>query len=136
MALRSLGSQNTDQPKTPTLRQFWKLKDGKVAKSHLVTILFKPNKAPNYSLIVEVGFRVSILEDNPLHKIIADSIAEWTENEVPLYLTITNGEKGQFELSESDHETIEWNEYSWGWKMENLTNKKPVGNKKGTVVPS
>lgn len=135
MALRSLGSQDTDQPKTPTLRQYCAQKGGKIAQNHLVKIVFKPNKAPNYSLVTETGFRVSVLEDNPLHKIFTDSLPEWDMGNVPLYVKVVDGSKGKFEVLESDDERITWNEYSWGWKLEDLEKVKTRGKEKGTVTP-
>lgn len=130
MAKQTLGSQKTDAPKTPTLRQYFQAKDGKVPIDNLVSIVFKPNKAPNWSFVTEHNFRVSILEDNPLHSVISDGIDEWIENGTVLYVRVTNGSKGQFELILEDEETTEWEVFDWGYKASELVRTKTRQGKK------
>jgi len=55
--MRTLGSGNSNFPKTPTLLQ--KLKKGeKVPDSSLVRLIFKPGKLPIFSLVTEAEYRV------------------------------------------------------------------------------
>lgn len=112
-----LGSQKTDQATTPTLRQWAKRNDGKCPNQSTVTVIFLPNKAPNYTLVCEHGFRVSVLEDNPLHGIISDGLADWSSELSCLVVEIVNGEKGHWNLAVNTDELCDWEEKNWGYKI-------------------
>lgn len=123
-----IGSQKGDSPKTPTLRQYYTQKQGNVPPRSLVTIVFRPNKVPNYSMVSEHGFRVSVMEDNPLHSIITDSLEHWSEDGVSLFIQIDDGQKGYWTLCTDTNESCSWEEKAWGYKI--------VGEEKRKTRPS
>ena len=98
MSLVTFGSQKGDQPKTPTLRQFHKQHGKTPDQSHVKTI-FLPNKLPYYTLITDHGFKVVVMEDNPLHGVITDSLDQWATDQVRLVVVVMDGEKGVWALS-------------------------------------
>lgn len=124
-----LGSQSTDSPKTPTLRQYYKQKGGAVPKTSFVKLIFNPGKYGGYSLTTDHNFRVSILEDNPLHGYLTDHLVIHADNEDALFVRILDGGKGSFELYVSDSETASWEEKQWGFlakiNQKTETKKKP-----------
>lgn len=134
MSLVPIGSQKGDSPKTPTLRQYWSQKQGKVPVCSVVKIIFLPNKAPNYTLVAEHGFRVSVLEDNPIHGIISDSLEEWSQEDVVLTIRIDNGEKGYWSLCSDTNESATWNKKDWGYKI-TLNEKTQTRTKTKAVRP-
>lgn len=119
-----IGSQKGDSPKTPTLRQFWKQKEGKIPNTSYIKIVFPPRKVPNYSLVTEAGYRVSVLEDNPLHNIIRDGLPTWIEDGTVLAVQVDDGEKGHWSLVSLSNETGSWEEKDWGYKVEITTTTK------------
>lgn len=137
MPFTELGSQNGDSPKTPTLRAYWRSKEGqKIPTTHPVKIVFRPNKAPNWSFVTESNFRVSVLEDNPLHSAITNHMDEWANESMGLFIEITDGAKGQWKLVASDTTGMDWEEMTWGFKVESTFTKKPDRRKKGTTEES
>lgn len=117
MANVPIGSQKTDSAQTPTLRQFAKKYPDRRPKICTVSVIFLPNKAPNYTFVVDTGFRVSILEDNPLHGVISDSVERWMADCTCLVIQPTDWEKGHFELCENTDELCDWDEKTWGYKL-------------------
>lgn len=117
MAFIDYGSQKTDRPKTPTLREYHK-KNGNSPNRSSVVIIFKPNKAPNYSLVTDHGFRVSVLEDNPLHGILTDSLEDWSKVNTFLAVQVDNGEKGEWTLVGDTDRTSVWEVFDWGYKLQ------------------
>lgn len=117
MAHVPIGSQKTDSTQTPTLRQFAKKYPDRRPQVCTVSIIFKPNKAPNYTLVTDTGFRVSILEDNPLHGSISDSLEDWMGDDTCLIVKPTDWDKGHFELCANTDELCDWEEKTWGYKL-------------------
>lgn len=126
-----IGSQKTDTAKTPTLRQWFKAKEGNVPQASVVTVIFKPNKAPNYTLVCDHGFRVSILEDNPLFNALVSETEKWQSEEACLMVEIDDGSKGAFTLSLNTNELCEWEEFTWGYKL-SVKNKPQTRTKTTT----
>jgi len=115
MALHSVGSQSSDQPKTPTLRQFYKLNGKCPDRSHIKTI-FKPNRLPYFTFITDHNFKVVVSEENPLHKIILDTLDEWVDSQCHLVVVVDDGEKGHWSLSVDTDENTDCEEMSWGFR--------------------
>lgn len=117
MAYVSIGSQETDSPQTPTLRQFAKRYPDRRPKVCTVALIFKPGKVPNYTLTTDTGFKVSVLEDNPLFNAVSANIQAWMDDSACLVIIPTNWEKGSFDVSVNTDELCEWVEKSWGYKL-------------------
>lgn len=131
MALTSIGSQSSDQPKTPTLRQFYKQHGTAPNRSHVKTIFF-PNRLPYYTLITDHNFKVVVSEDNPLHGVITDGMEEWATNQVHLVVVVEDGEKGSWSLSIDTDENSDYEEMAWGYRVSLV--KKTQPNKKRTKL--
>lgn len=117
MAYVPIGSQKTDTPQTPTLRQFAKRYPDRRPKVCTVAIIFKPGQFPNYTFTTDTGFKVSILEDNPLFNAISAGIETWMADDACLVIIPTNWEKGSFDVSVNTDELCEWEEKNWGYKL-------------------
>lgn len=131
MSGQVLGSQSSDSARTPTLRQFYKQKDGKVPSTSFVKLIFKPGKGGGYGFVTDHNFRVTVLEDNPLHGHLTDNLAIYADNEDALFVRILDGSKGSWELFIADSETASWEELTWGFKA--TINQKTDPQKKPTT---
>lgn len=117
MSYVSIGSQKTDRPTTPTLRQYLKQSGGVCPKATNVTVIFKPGNFGGWSLVCDGRFRVQILEDNPLHGILTDSIPTWSEEDSTLVVRVEDGSKPEWELSINTDSSSTWQEFDWGYKL-------------------
>lgn len=124
MAIVELGKQKTDRPQTPTLRQWAKNRETFPGQSHVTTI-FKPNKLPYWTLIVDHGFKVVVQEDNPLHGVITDSLDDWFKEDGALVVVLHDVEKGSWSLGMDTNENADWEEFQWGYKC-TIKNKPPT----------
>lgn len=116
MEVKTYGSQQGDTVKTPTLRQFLANKGTYPAISP-VTVVFKPDKSPSYSLVTEAGYRVNVYPNNPIHKFLSDEF-ERIENEgLSLGVRVDDAGKCQWSLTEVPGTQFEWQSYSWGIKQ-------------------
>lgn len=114
MSGQVLGTQSSDTAKTPTLRQFYKLRNGDCPKTSFVKIVFNPGKYGGYSLVTDHNFRVQVMEDNPLHGVLTDNLPLFADNNDAIFVRILDGEKGSWELFVHENETADWEEKSWG----------------------
>lgn len=117
MAYVPIGNQETDSPKTPTLRQFSKLYPDRRPKVCTVTTIFLPGRYPNLTLVTETGFKVSILEDNPMYSVIRSSVEDWSNGLVCLVIIPSDWEKGSFDVSINTDECADWEAKSWGYRL-------------------
>lgn len=128
MPFQEIGSQTGDQPKTPTLRQY-AAKGGQFPKANTVSVIFKPGKLPNWSMVADNKFRVTVYEDNPLHGAITDSIEEWVNSCACLSIMVVDGLKGEWSLAINTDESVDWKEFSWGYKAEIMEKPKTRSRK-------
>lgn len=119
-----IGSQKTDSDKTPTLRQYIAKCEGKCPDKSFVKIIFLPGKIPNYSLVTDHNFRVSILSGNDLFRAITENIEEWGESGASLVVLPDKDRPGAFELAVDSDSTSDWERTSWGFKLDLKPPKK------------
>lgn len=127
VALAALGSQKSDRPQTPTLRQFHKAR-GKTPDKSFVKTVFCPNKLPYYTFITDHDFKVVVSEDNPMYRVIQDNIQQWKADNTCLVVVVDNGEKGHWTLSFDTDDNSEWDEKDWGFTLSGYG--KPKGKRK------
>lgn len=116
MSLAPIGTQKSDRPQTPTLRQYFKQK-GKCPNQSFVKTIFRPNKLPYWTLITDHDFKVVVSEDNPLHGVITDTIQQWETDNSCLVVVVDNGEKGHWSLSLDTDQNASWESKDWGFTI-------------------
>jgi len=112
-----IGSQKSDMPKTPTLRQYAKQNPDVVPNVTMVRIVFKPTKYPEYGLVVEHGFRVSVPEDSPLHGWLTTNMEDVHDKDLCLAVQVDDAMKGHWTLVQLDGTKCSWEETNYGWKV-------------------
>lgn len=115
MEVKSYGSQQGDTVKTPTLRAFLATKAAYPALSG-VTVIFKPDKSPSYSLVTETGFRVNVYPNNPIHQFLADNLERIEDECLSLAVRVDNPGKCEWSLTEIPGTGCDWQSYAWGLK--------------------
>lgn len=124
-----LGSQRSDSPRTPTLRQFIKA-GGDVSRASRVKIIFKPGKVEAYGFVTEDEYRVSVDKDSELFDTIESQLAEWLSGDTCLCVSPDLSKPGAFELVMDTNEVMDWSGYDWGWKGEHQAHLKKTRSKK------
>lgn len=128
MATVSLGTQRTDRPQTPTLRQYYK-GNGKLPIKSYVKTIFKPNKLPYWTIITDHDFKVVVSEDNPLHGVITDSIEQWEKDGSCLVITPDQEQIGAWDLGLDTDNNSTWRVMDWGYSLTDYVKsrkKKPT----------
>lgn len=135
MAIVILGSQDSDRPTTPTLRQWYRLEAGMGIKTSMVTTIFKPNKYGHYSFVTEHDFRVTVSKGSSLATALEEHIPVCVENDTSLVIEILDGEKGAWRIGTLENTKCQWDEESWGFKCSRVYEvKKPTAIKTGTTA--
>jgi hypothetical protein len=114
--MRTLGSGNSNFPKTPTLLQ--KLKKGEpVPDASLVRLIFKPGKLPIFSLVTEADYRVNVREEDALFRDLITLLEDVWHLDMALFVIVTNREKALWELAVDDDAMTCWEQRDWGLTM-------------------
>lgn len=131
-----IGTQTNSSEKTPTLRQYAKEVDS-IAARHLVTIVFVPNKYPNWTLVCEGKFRCTIPESTELHGWFSDNYDKIVSDSTALFVhtDIDSARKGGFTLSIDTDENTVWEQFAWGLKgtVKERPRTKTRGTRRKTV---
>lgn len=125
MGFTELGHQNTDVPKTPTLRQWCKQNPGTDVHVSQVKFVFNPGSFASYSFVTEHNFRVSVEKETPLASFLEQVLPNALREGVCLYIQIKNHEKGSWAISALNGNEVEWQEAKWGWKAGEVRATKP-----------
>lgn len=121
--MRPLGSGDSSFPKTPTLLQV--IKEGTpIPDVSLVKLLFKPGKINVFSFITEAGYRVNCREDGPLFRDLVVMYDEIYQQDMALFIQVTDKEKGHWMLTTDDDSSTVWEMRDWGLTM-SAHEKKP-----------
>ena len=120
-----LGSDSGERPKTPMLRDYFK-EHGKAPAIAYVSQIFKPNKYPQFTLICDGKFRVSIYETSPLYSVLFASLEEWEQQYTCLYVQVDDAEKGAFTLCIDEKKFTNWEATNWGLRVFKDELAKPI----------
>jgi hypothetical protein len=130
--MAKIGDCSGTSPKTLTYKQHVE-KGNKVPSASLVQLIFKPHKFPNFTLIVEAGFKVLIPTDSDLGETLMSSLSYFSEQQYALFICDLNPDDGfQFGLEQRDDWLIGWTETEWGYRCENLTKRTPTASVKSS----
>jgi hypothetical protein len=130
MAETLIGSGKNDFPKTPTLRQYLKEHDYKVAKKSFVKTVFNPGKIPNYSFVTDAEYRVSILKGNDIFAELPLHLGSAIDNQYGLFIAPAESLDGTFAIGIDDSVVVEWEETNYGYKCSGFKPRKPATGKK------
>lgn len=133
MALVELGSQSSDTPKTPTLKQYIQQQGGKCPNRSTVKMIFLPGKFDTWSFITDHGFRVSIDQSNSLYDIVTDTVMEWIRTDTCLTVVVSDPKTTKWSLSVDTDENSDWQVFEWGYKLSLMPKKKRDRTKTATV---
>lgn len=129
MSFIEYGSQKTDTPKTPTLRQWCKQNPDREIHCSQVIVIFKPSQYASWTFITEAGFKVAVERDTPLEAYLNANLAEALDNSACIYIQIKSKEKGSWAFSSLEGSLTDWEEHGWGYKAGVTTAKKPDSKK-------
>lgn len=121
-----LGQGNSDVPKLPMLKEFVK-KNGTCPNISYVRTILSPNKFPQFTLILDAGFRVSVYEDNPLHGELTRGLSTFEDDKTCLYIQMRDKEKLEWNLCVDETKQTEWETKPYGLTVyDNIIAKKRV----------
>lgn len=129
MGFIEYGSQKTDTPKTPTLRQWAKQNPESEIHCSQVKVIFKPGKYASYTFVTEADFKVVVERNTSLEAFLNANLSEAIDSGACLYIQIKEREKGSWMFSALEGSETEWEEHSWGWKAGDTKAKKPDSKK-------
>lgn len=136
MGIQNWGEHDGKGESTPTLRQYAKSVES-IAKQTPVTIVFKPNKFPNYTLVCDGKFRVSIPEGSELFDLLEVQLEQVVADETCLVVSteLESARKGIFSLGVDTNENTAWEETNWGitGKVKNKTKARGQRRKTKSV---
>lgn len=114
--MRTLGSGNSNFPKTPTLLQ--KLKKGEsVPDRSLVRLIFKPGKINVFSLVTEAEYRVNVREEDALYRDLLSLLDDVWDLDMALFVIVTDRDKALWSLAVDDDAMTCWEQRDWGLAM-------------------
>lgn len=111
-----LGSQKSDTPKTKTLRAWLKDNPDSAVRTSQVKVIFTPGKFGGYTFITELNFKVVVERVSPLNDYLEENLANVLEQDVCLFINITNADKGSWSLVNIDTSLSRWEVFGWGYK--------------------
>lgn len=114
--MRTIGSGNSNFPKTPTLLQKLR-KEEPVPDSSLVKLIFKPGKLPIFSLVTEADYRVNVREEDPLFRDLVTLMDDIWHLDMALFVIVTDRQKALWELAVDDDSMTSWEQREWGLTM-------------------
>lgn len=123
MTFVTIGSQDTDKTKTPTLSEYWKGTGGKVPVASHVRVIFTPSTYQQYTLISDHNFKVSISIGSELWDSMANFLHEYFQQEVTLLILPNQEVMGAFSLGQDTNSVSDWEAKPWGYKL-SLREKK------------
>lgn len=136
MGTLTWGEHDGKGENTPTLRQYAKSVES-IAKETPVTIIFFPNKFPNYTLVCDGKFRVSIPEGSELYDLLEVQIEQVIADETYLVVgtQLESARKGVFTLGVNTNENTVWEKTTWGitGKVKNKAKAKARGQRRKSV---
>lgn len=113
-----LGEGDSTRPKTPTLLQYLQEHGKSTPKVSVVTFVFFPGRAPNYSLLVDADYRINIHKSSSLYELFNDKLSTWVEQEIALLvLPNLDDRKGTYSLALDEKRKRVWEEREWGYKL-------------------
>ena len=130
MPRQELGSESGSAPKTPTLKQFATITNGKLPKISYVKIVFVPGKVPNYTLVTDHDFRVNVYKDSPLYHLLGEQLAAFIESGATLAIQPNQEDIGKFALLLDDDRPGDWTAHDWGYLCQ--LEKQPTATSKST----
>lgn len=134
MGFIEIGSQSSDSPRTPTLRQWYKDNpDEEVVHCRIKTI-FNPGVYASYTFITEQNFKVSVEKNTPLSRVLERDLPGLCHAGSTLYVEVTDKAKGKWTLASVEGSITSWEERDWGFVAKEVEASKPVGTKTGTNV--
>lgn len=114
--LIEFGSQSSDTPRTPTLRQWCKANPDNPIPGSVVKVIFNPGLYASYTFVTEHEFKVSVEKGSPLATYLENVLPQSLCEEVCLWIRIKDREKGSWALEGIEGTLTDWEEKVWGWK--------------------
>ena len=116
MGFNEIGSQSTDTPKTPTLRQWCKQNPDSEIHCSQVKVVFKPTAYASYTFVSEHDFKVVVEKGSTLANYLHNSLSDALHDGVCLYIQIKDRDKGSWAVSALEGNETDWQEFTWGYK--------------------
>ncbi len=133
MAIATIGTENTGDRKTPTLRQYIKENEGRYPIQSNVKVIFKPNTYGGHTFITDHDFKVQLESGSATDELMALTIETLQEEEATLVIQpVVNGKKISFLVGQDTDQNSKWESFEWGWKCSLLPPKKPDRKKSQT----
>jgi hypothetical protein len=130
MAVLPIGSDNSGDSKTPTLRQFVERNNGKYPLRSNVKIVFNPNEYGSYSFITDHNFRVQLLEGSQAAIEFAEQLDEMIQSgSTVVVLPRVEAKKCYFALGIDTNSNSDWEVRDWGYKLTLREPKNQTGKK-------
>lgn len=137
MSTVPIGSLNSGEAKTPTLRQFLEKNNGKFPLQSNVKIIFNPNEYGSYTFITDHNFRVQLEKGSDTALELQTMLDQFIREETTLVIIPIIEKRVSFEVGASTDCNSEWTVMDWGYKLTLLPpKKKQTGKKNQTSVTS
>lgn len=117
MAIVRMGEDNSDRKKTPTLREFVKLSDGKAPKQSNVKVIFPPNNYGGYTFIVDHDFRVQLPKGEKSNTETKEWLNDCLERQATIVVCVVTEPKLVWYLGEDTDSNSDWEVFDWGLKV-------------------
>lgn len=131
MGFTEFGSQSTDTPKTPTLKQWIKQNPDSEIHCSPVKVIFNPAAFASYTFVTEQDFKVVVEKGSPLARYLEETLPDALHSGACLYIQIKDKKKGSWAVSALEGNVQEWEELTWGWKGGAVTIAPPPKKKPG-----
>lgn len=126
-----IGSRNSADSKTPTLRQFIERNNGKFPLQSNVKIIFKPNEYGSYTFITDHNFRVQLEKGSDTALEFETMVETLIQEETTIMVIPIVEKRVSFELAINTDSNSEWSVMDWGYKCTLLPPRKnQTGRKK------
>lgn len=140
MGFTEFGTQSSDTPKTPTLRQWIKQNPDSEVHCSPVKVIFNPASFASYTFVTEQDFKVVVEKGTPLAHYLEETLPDALRTGACLYIQIKDKSKGSWAVSALEGNVQEWEELTWGWKGGAVTvqpspKKKPARQSVGGELP-
>lgn len=129
MGFKELGTQSTDTPKTPTLKQWIKQNPESQIHCSPVKVIFNPASFASYTFVTEQDFKVVVEKGSPLARYLEETLPDALLSGACLYIQIKDKEKGSWAVSALEGNDQDWEQLTWGWKAGAVTIHRPPKKK-------
>ena len=130
-----IGSRNSGETKTPTLRQFIQNNNGKFPTQSNVKVIFNPNDYGSYTFITDHNFRVQLEKGSDTALEFGAMVENLISEEATLVIIPIVEKKISFELGINTDSNSEWVVMDWGYKCTLLPPKKNQTGRKKQHAP-